>query len=223
MTWIDLGNPTPKRKHDRHNLYLWETGEVKHLPVGMSQTTPEMLDVLQRRQTTRYFGPLKGDELGGFLWHACRSRNTWPSDLGFDLEHRAAPSAGAIHPIHLLIACPDDSRWWLYEPRGHLLIELVAAPQALHGLDTEILKVLDAPNAVRFLLVAEPGKTLAKYENGCSLVWRDAGALIGIMAVTAQALGLNFCPLGITGEPWIGSLSNQCKLVGVGVALLGSV
>jgi hypothetical protein len=72
------------------------------------------------------------------------------------------------------------------------------------------------------LFVGEPGKTFSKYNHATSLVWRDAGVLIGHMALVAESLGLNFCPLGITGEPWVSELDKQGKLVGVGVALLGS-
>lgn len=42
------------------------------------------------------------------------------------------------------------------------------------------------------------------------------------MALTATAQGLNFCPLGITGEPWVSGLADQGKLTGVGLALLGA-
>lgn len=84
------------------------------------------------------------------------------------------------------------------------------------------MKVLGGDRATRILFLSEPGKTLGKYQNGCSLIWRDAGALLGVMALTATAQGLNFCPLGITGEPWASNLAEQGKLAGVGFALLGS-
>ncbi len=82
--------------------------------------------------------------------------------------------------------------------------------------------VLDSQAATIVLLAAEPGKTLAKYENGASLVWRDAGALLATMAFAAHSLGMNFCPLGITGERCVRSLDPHRRLVGVGVALLGA-
>ncbi|MFO6292409.1 hypothetical protein, partial [Pseudomonas aeruginosa] len=97
------------------------------------------------------------------------------------------------------------------------------APTKLAGLLDLSLQVLAGDQATRFLFLAEPGKTLGKYQDGCSLIWRDAGALLGVMALTATAQGLNFCPLGITGEPWASGLADQSKLFGVGLALLGSV
>lgn len=221
MTWIDLGNPMPKLVHDVHELLKWETGEVHPLTATSGIATQPFFQVLRERRTRRQFASLGEAGLADFLWHACRSRETWASDLGFELESRATPSAGAIHPIHLVINRPGDPRWWLYEPRGHFLVELITAPERLEGLREHCQQVVYAPEAIQLLLLAEPGKTLAKYSDGCSLIWRDAGAMLAVMALAAQGLGLNFCPLGITGEPWAGGLAKQGKLVGVGLALLG--
>lgn len=38
----------------------------------------------------------------------------------------------------------------------------------------------------------------------------------------AESLDLSYCPLGVTGEPWIGQLLDQPGLVGVGAAFVGS-
>lgn len=81
--------------------------------------------------------------------------------------------------------------------------------------------MVPAPEATKTLLVAEPGKTQAKYFNHESLVWRDAGALLATMGFVAEALNLNYCPIGITGEPWASMLSSEGNLVGVGAALIG--
>jgi hypothetical protein len=221
MTWIDLGNPIPKPANEQHKLFQWETGEVQRLSPGSHVAMPSLCRVLQERRTVRRFAPLEDDRLSDFLWHACRSHETWTSDLGFDLEFRASPSAGAIHPIHLVINRPGDPRWWLYEPRGHFLVELTTASKRLQGLREHSQQVVDASEAIQLLFLAEPGKTLAKYRDGCSLIWRDAGALLAIMALTARGMDLNFCPLGITGEPWASALVEQGELAGVGMALLG--
>ncbi|UMY49286.1 nitroreductase family protein [Pseudomonas azotoformans] len=221
MTWIDLGNPSPKLSPSRYNLVKWQTGEVQRLTASTAGSTTTFNQVIEGRKSDRQFGPIDDQQLGALLWQACRCREVWPSDLGFDLEHRSTPSAGAIHPIHVLINKPGDCRWWLYQPQGHYLVELIKASEQLAGLLEHSAKVLEGPSAVRLLFVAEPGKTLTKYDEGCSLVWRDAGALLAILALTAHAQGLTFCPLGITGEPWASALSDQGQLAGVGFGLLG--
>lgn len=71
------------------------------------------------------------------------------------------------------------------------------------------------------LLVAEPGMYAAKYQACESLVWRDAGVLVGYLSLVAEVLGLDFCPLGSTGGSALGYLDQQPQLLGVGVALVG--
>ncbi|MBV4538605.1 hypothetical protein [Pseudomonas urmiensis] len=222
MTWIDLGSPVPRACVVPYELVRWPTGEIKRLPIGPTPQNHSYEQVLGSRQTQRDFRELGDEQLGELLWQACRSRESWPSPYGFDLEHRATPSAGAIHPIHMVLHLPGDRRWWLYQPQGHYLVEICGAAQLLEGLQLHSAELLEGSQAVHILFVAEPGKTLAKYQDGCSLIWRDAGALLAIIALTAHAHGLNFCPLGITGEPWASKLADQGKLIGVGLGLLGA-
>lgn len=223
MTWRDLGDPLPRPVPERYEPLEWELGEARPLPASSEALARPFSEVLDARASHREFGVIRDQQLGAFLWHACRTRGVGTSNLGFDLEHRAAPSAGGIHPIHIIVRRPGDDRWWLYEPKAHQLVELRYATSRLAGLYKLSLEVLDDDEATRVLFLAEPGKTLGKYQDGCSLVWRDAGALLAVMALTATAQGLNFCPLGITGEPWASALADQGKLAGVGLALLGSV
>lgn len=222
MTWIDLGNPLPRDNIEPYELVRWPTGEIKRLPTGPALQTCSFEQVLTSRQSEREFRGISDEQLGRLLWQACSSRESWHSSYGFDLEHRATPSAGAIHPIHLVLHFPGDHRWWLYQPQGHYLVEIRGAAHRLEGLLPSCAEVLESDQAVHILFVAEPGKTLAKYQNGCSLIWRDAGALLAVIALSAHAHGLNFCPLGITGEPWASALADQGKLVGVGLGLLGA-
>ncbi|HDY6082168.1 SagB/ThcOx family dehydrogenase [Pseudomonas aeruginosa] len=222
MTWIDLADPQPRETPEPYAPIEWDVGEICSLPTFSGAPDRPFIEVLDARASHREFGSIDDHQLGSFLWMACRTRGVGASNLGFNLEHRAAPSAGAIHPIHVVVKKPGDDRWWLYESRGHQLHELKHAPDKLADLYHLSLQVLQGDQAIRFLFLAEPGKTLGKYQDGCSLVWRDAGALLGVMALTATALGLNFCPLGITGEPWASALADQGKLAGVGLALLGS-
>lgn len=222
MTWIDLGDPLPRPTPKSYVPFEWELGEACSLPAPNEALARPFSEVLDARTSKHEFCVVHDQQLGTFLWHACRTRGVGPSNLGFALEHRAAPSAGAIHPIHIIVKRPSEDRWWLYKPNAHQLVELICATDRLAGLYEFSLQVLGGEEATRILFLAEPGKTLGKYQDGSSLVWRDAGALLGVMALTATAQGLNFCPLGITGEPWASSLADKDKLAGVGLALLGS-
>jgi hypothetical protein len=80
-----------------------------------------------------------------------------------------------------------------------------------------------APEQARMLWFgAQFERTLSKYENGESLVWRDAGALLATLSLVAECLSLNCCAIGITGEPFVsGMFGKDSNVVGVGGLLVG--
>lgn len=142
--------------------------------------------------------------------------------MGFDLEFRPYPASGAIHSIHILVQRATGEDWCRYDANDHALITLPQSAMDADAARDQASEVVDASNATLIAFVAEHGKLAAKYEFPESLVWRDAGVLLGYLSLGAQALGLAFCPLGISGDPhlYAGAL-NQGYLRGVGVALLG--
>lgn len=143
--------------------------------------------------------------------------------MGFFLQKRPVPSAGAIHPIHLLVKKQgDDTPWARYNPLTHALDVIGPVADVLKDLCAEADQVVPAQSGTMLLFVAEPAMTAAKYESSDSLVWRDAGVIQGALAIVAESLALNYCLLGITGDPWVGRLSEQCQLVGVGLAAVGT-
>ncbi|WP_371867833.1 nitroreductase family protein [Pseudoduganella rivuli] len=179
-------------------------------------------DVVAARRSNRTFGPLSLMDLSALLWYSCRSVAQRPSGLGFDLSFRPAPSAGAIHPIHVLACSQEQNIWQRYNPVRHQLIEVPDRLLPPQSAMTEISPALPIQKGTILWLAAEVGKTASKYENIASLIWRDAGALLAHLGLAASSLGLNFCPLGATGAKW-GTALDETKLIcGVGVALVGT-
>ncbi len=199
----------------------WPIEATLPLPIDIDEPNSRFVDALKFRRTRRDFAPLDYKSLGVLLSLTIRVQQIGNSDLGFPLTRRPPPSAGAIHPIHLLLANPHSKKWVRYDPFQHALIELITNIDP-GEVRLKMEEVLSAPDATLLMFVAEPAMSAAKYGNPCSLVWRDAGILQGYMALGAEALGLNFCLLGVTGEPWVGQLFEQKFLVGVGVAFLGA-
>jgi len=217
-TLIVPEQPRPRKVPLRYPVHAW--------PVVGSEALPEpkrvdpALHAFARRRTRRAFGPLDDAALSALLWPVAGCRGQAESDMGFEIEHRGVPSAGAIHPIHVLICDPVRRQLRRYDGRAHALQRLeCAVPQALVDACEELLP---RQEGLLMLFAAEPGKTRAKYTHADTLVWRDAGVVQGAMAIAAEAVGLNFCLLGITGDPWIGHLAQQGKLVGVGAAIVGT-
>ena len=220
MTWTELGNPSPREQALEHPELRWPDGLVRPLEADPPACTEAFDDVLARRRSSRTFAPLSAVRLSGFLSRSCRPSQVGTGAAGQRLSRRPAPSAGALHPIHLVLSLPEEKVWLRYDPWAHHLVEL-ASPIDPREVRAQLVDVLPGGDSVLLLLAAEPGLTAAKYHAAQSLVWRDAGVLQGHMALVAAAMRLNFCLLGVTGDPWTGSLVDQGGLHGVGVAYLG--
>jgi SagB-type dehydrogenase family enzyme len=178
--------------------------------------------LMEKRQTKREFTrELSMEQLGEFLWLACRSRSSRESPYGPNQESRPHPSAGALHPIHALVA-RDGEALYRYAPSEHALVEIPgAAPNAAHAM-AAARAALELDRGWVLALVAEPGKTGSKYENPETLVWRDAGVVLGYMSVVAEALGMAFCPLGVAGGQVAAlGFAEPGAMHGVGLAVLG--
>jgi len=221
MIWTNLGSPIPLETPSQYKPYEWPSQDLEHLLVPAELTLPSLEKVIERRRTRRSFGQLNREQLSSFLWLSCRTLAKGDDCIGFPITQRPESSAGAIHPIHLILGDYADS-WNRYDPDQHALSKIGSDGSVLIDLWHAARKVVDPEEGTILVFVAEPGKTYAKYEFADSLIWRDAGALIGHMALVAEGLELDFCPLGITGEPCVSKLDNQQHLVGVGLAILGS-
>jgi SagB-type dehydrogenase family enzyme len=137
---------------------------------------------------------------------------------------RPAPSAGALHPIDILIA--DWSltpRLMRYDALFHRLD--ILAPRAesacLQEFRTMTLEILPRASGTAIILVGDIGRITASYENAESLLWRDAGFLLQTIFLSATAFGLAFCPLGMLGQQIVQYLGLESTLVAAGVAVIG--
>lgn len=220
--WTWLGSPVPRQEPVAYTPWVWPVDRSIGLPMA-SVSAGAWSEASSTRRSRRTFAPLELEQIGMLLWHTLYCQRTADSPLGFALQQRPIPSAGAIHPVHLVMQMSDDpSAWARYNPLTHALDVIGASAGVLDALRIEADRVVVAEPGSLLLFIAEPAMTAAKYENADSLVWRDAGVMQGAMAMKAEALGLNYCLLGITGDPWVQQLTEQCQLVGVGVAALGA-
>lgn len=198
-------------------------GDVRRLVPRSVPLPVDMVSVMERRETRRDFSrPLEDGTLGEFLWLACRSRSARPSPYGFVQETRPHPSAGAMHPIHVLVGA-SLAPWRRYDPIEHALVELQGSTTNAGLVRRRAAELVDVDRGLVLALVAEPGKTSSKYANPESLVWRDAGVVLGYMSMVAEVLGLSFCPLGITASAEFAELFGTTTLLfGAGLAVLGA-
>ena len=223
MNWFDLGNPRPLPAPDPYIPIVWPDGEAVPLPAWQPGSVDELsfAQLVARRRTRRSFGKLKSEHLGALLDLSCRVHQTGEASLGFPITRRPTPSAGAIHPIHLLLINPGEATWYRYDAFTHAL-KAVKANSDPREARIAMEAIVPAADATLIVFAAEVGKVAARYAHPASLIWRDAGVLLGFLAMSAEALDLSFCTLGVTGEPWVSQLLDEVGLVGVGVAFAGS-
>jgi SagB-type dehydrogenase family enzyme len=214
-------DPVPRALPVRYRSYVWPTGATTQLAPRAQPLKLDLAALLDERQTRREFSKhLDEVALGELLWLACRSRSSRPSAFGPDQESRVHPSAGAMHPIHVLLA-HETGPWLRYDPIAHALIELPDSSASAAACRDAASSLVAIAQGTLIGLVAESGKTAAKYEHHESLVWRDAGVVLGYLSVVAEAMGLPFCPLGITGTPYLtAQLPNASVLQAVGLAVV---
>jgi hypothetical protein len=214
--------PVPRVTAELYLPFVWPAGEAQRLVPRSEPIHVDVVSVMERRETRRDFSrPVSDEILGEFLWLACRSRISRPSQFGFDQESRPHPSAGAMHPIHILVGA-SRVPWRRYDPIEHALVALGGSAANADLVRRRAAGLLDVGNGLVLALAAEPGKTGAKYMNPESLVWRDAGVVLGYMSVVAEVLDVSFCPLGVTADAELSGLfGTSATLFGAGLAVLG--
>lgn len=221
MSWIDLGNPAPLEEPQPYSPTPWPKGKVRYLRAEPDGPARSFQQTVHTRRSQRIFDSPDEARLSHLLSWTCRASSIISQHLGFPQTTRPAPSAGAIHPVHVILHGIDDPGWCRYDPFEHALVEL---PSRLEP--STVRRALDhllpSARATLILFAAEPALTFAKYRDGCSLIWRDAGVLQGYFSAAAEALELRFCLIGVTGEPWVSRLIDQKMLIGVGAAYVGS-
>lgn len=197
---------------------------ARHYLPGPSEAPGDsLLEVLERRRTGREFGDVPLSLLSALLWYVARTKASHTLPSGAQWQHRPVPSAGGRHPIDLLIVRPVRAAWQVavYDEQAHALCELKVERTALHRLLKQVRSLLPLEHGSLIWHVAHPHRTLSKYQQGSSLIWRDSGVLTGYLTLMAEALHLNCCLLGITGEPSVSAMLGMPGVVGVGGCVIG--
>lgn len=177
-----------------------KTGTVSHgglisLPVPEITGTVSVEEALQNRRSTRIYAavPLEVSEISQILWAA--QGLTGPSGL------RAAPSAGALYPLEIYIACGNVTGLpggvYHYLPESHAL-ETVLERDVLEGLYRSSQSQLPVRDAAAVIIIAADfSRTTSKYgERGTRYVNMEAGHASENIYLQAYALGLGTVAIG---------------------------
>lgn len=158
------------------------------LPKPKSKGDVSLEEAIQVRRSTRSFSnePVSIEDLSQILWAAQGLTEG---------RFRAAPSAGALYPIELIIATGDGV--FNYVPEGHRLEEIIKK-DVRNGLSRAALGqsfVKDAPVVLVITAVFE--RTMSKYgERGARYVYHETGHVAQNVCLQAAALGLSTVVIG---------------------------
>ena len=217
-------NPTPKQHEELVPGFNYPIKSRIKL-ARPENNAADFFELIRQRSSIRTFKKLKPGDLDQLLWYSDKAFSVDINDRGYILYHRPVPSAGARHPIDILV-CLDVSRPVLhyYDPFTHALGQLDLDEPIVQGFLMHVQQNLPVMEGVLLWLIAHPARTEAKYENAESLVWRDAGALIQQIQLTATALGLGSCPIGTLGVPFEQQLfGNIGRTIAAGGIVVGNL
>lgn len=157
-------------------------------------------DVLLGRQSARAYEPPSLPELATVLVRAGRLRGWRETPEHTQEQTRALPSAGACHPIELEVVTGGIAGLaagrWAFDAAGCVLRRLEVSDfpgQPVASLEERGFYTVSGHTAI--ITVAHFDRTLHRYPNGASLVWRDAGVALAGLHLCASDIGLASCIL----------------------------
>src|SRR5690242_15312783 len=103
-------NPKPRKRYRQTDHLNYHLGEYINLPKPELNSNPLFFQVINKRKSKRVFNTLSLETLSSLLWHSAKAKKVFLSTTGNILSHRTSPSAGAIHPVDILISLPESIR-----------------------------------------------------------------------------------------------------------------
>lgn len=137
-------------------------------------------------------------------------------------ESRTAPSAGGLHAISLLALPVSTGPAGLYDDARHCLLGIPTAEDAIRANRENVMTLAAASTGTTIQLVADAGRYDACYLASETLMWRDSGVLLGMLALVATALSLRSVILGRTGRDIVEATGLGSSWTGVGAIHVGS-
>ena len=214
-------DPRPRRvPKENVQPIQWPVSRTLGCGVIVPPAERSFVDILEARRSQRVMRQTSLRELVNAIAFGTRPRQKMESDV-FGRSQRPSPSAGALHPIEVLLV-RGTSRVLRYVPLEHQLQLLyVSRPELLTEFAEDCQDVLPDAPVTAIVLVGDVTRVAAVYSRPESLLWRDSGALMQTLALVATAYRLAFCPLGILGGPVVHALGLAARVSALGVALIG--
>ncbi|MGN6194993.1 MAG: hypothetical protein ACTHOB_08640 [Ginsengibacter sp.] len=220
-----FSNASLKKKEEESIVFNYPISETIKLIKPPHLESINFWDVINNRTSKREFRELSLNEISKVLWLSAKVKDVFVQDNGYILTKRPSASAGARHPIDIIVQSPilDSSKsFYYYNPFQHDLNKLTFKNNFIEKFRIHLSSMFDIRKAAICWFVAHPNRTASKYDNSLSLIWRDAGALIHSVQLVCAGLRINSCAAGTFGEPFISEMfSEHGNVFGIGGILIG--
>lgn len=209
--------PRPRRHWaPSRQVPLPEANRIIVLPQFPQPETDSFGLVLSRRRSEVPTQDLRLSALSEILWMSARTQRA-----GGRFQLRPHPSAGGQHPTTLAILRHRGGSIYFYDPLRHALHVTRRPLSQISIMRRQIAKVLPNGVGTAILVLLTPEITRAKYEAPQSLMWRDAGALLATLHLTATACGKRSTLIGLLGERWPEYMGLAPRMIPAGILVIG--
>lgn len=198
--------------------YVWPVVRSKPFGPYCAPIERSFADVFEGRRSNRALTWAPLEAIVDALRLALVPR-LWKAGDPMRRSRRPALSAGALHPISILLFF--DSTVYRVNADQSVLEELDLPACVRNSWAAKCKRVLPEADGAFMVLIADMARPMSAYANSESLVWRDSGALLQTLALAAEAHSLGFCPLGILGKEVSDALPQGATLLAVGAAAIG--
>ena len=186
---------TPSQKAE------WVATGVLERPITEWRAERSFDEVMELRRSPSVIGEVSLECTLGFVTHVFRTREVGQGE-NFGLARKPSISAGALHPIDVLVVAGPEVREPILfdDPNSKCLTLSVKCPKTLANAVADCREILPTARGHLLLFTGDRRRVAGKYRPAESLLWRDAGAALQTCAMAAFAYGFAFCPLGDTGR-----------------------
>lgn len=196
--------PTPRATPG--DWCAWVPAGTTIQELALPEAVPDLpfLDVMTGRRSS--IGQLvTWPQVERLLWHACRTYEIRGlGRAGIPIENRVTPSAGGLHTVQVLCQMSNgDPAPRLYLPGRHAFALIHHRADLATQNREDVRAVASSGAGCTLRLIADFWKIEAAYENGESLIWRDAGVVCATLCFVAQWLGLKSNVLGFAGTGYL--------------------
>lgn len=225
MDFIELESPERRGNLLPFQAFRYPVTEIIYLPHPSQNEAVDFFGVVRSRSTRRDFGQISLQQLSELFWFSAKTSLVVDLDEGHKWYHRPSPSGGGRHPIDHIIFHYEGDKWsaFLYDSIAHAFGRLKLDSTDMGYWIDDLFKALGIYATTIVWNVAEFQRSTSVYNNASALIYRDEGAVQATFGLVAEALNLNFCTIGVSGEPTISRLlMARERIRGIGGFFIGS-